>query len=201
MNASDLRLDPAQAGERSKQSGEQHGVSRDAKTDEILALAVQRLQEGGYGALSIAAVAWELGLAQNTIYWYFPSKDELFVATLERMLEEIAARKPTRDAGAVAQILWFTGQFHALSDLRAAMRERAPTHRWSRTSSRISMSRLSRMLSNAQRDRVSADGLPVAVEMFRATVEGTFVKRLDQAQRHRVLGFALAKLIDRPGEI
>jgi AcrR family transcriptional regulator len=176
-------------------------VSRDAKTDEILALAVQRLQEGGYGALSIAAMARELGLAQNTIYWYFPSKDELFVATLERMLEEIAARKPTRDAGAVAQILWFTDQFHALSDLRAAMRERAPNSPVVADFVSHLDEQLSRMLSNALRDHVSADGLPVAVEMFRATVEGTFVKRLDQAQRHRVLGFALAKLMDLPGEV
>jgi len=49
--------------------------------DEILALAQARLREGGYEALSVAALARELGLAQNAIYWYFPSKDHLFVAT------------------------------------------------------------------------------------------------------------------------
>jgi AcrR family transcriptional regulator len=176
------------------------GVSRDVKTDEILALAERRLQEGGYGALSIAAMARELGLAQNAIYWYFPSKDELFVATLERMLEEITARKPSRDVGVVAQVLWFTDQFHALSDLRGAMSERSHSSRVVADFVSHLDEQLSRMLSNALRDHVPADRLPVAVEMFRATVEGTFVKQLDEATRHRVLGFALGKLMDPRGE-
>src|SRR3981081_1169379 len=101
-------------------------VSRDAKTDAILALAEQRLREGGYEALSIAAIARELGVAQNAIYWYFPSKDELFVAARQRMLEQIAAGKPGSGVGVQKRILWFTDQFQALSQLRGAMAERAP---------------------------------------------------------------------------
>jgi AcrR family transcriptional regulator len=69
-------------------------LDREAKTGEILAAAERRLRDGGYPALSIAAIARELGLAQNAIYWYFPSKDHLFVAALERMLRAIVARKP-----------------------------------------------------------------------------------------------------------
>jgi AcrR family transcriptional regulator len=173
-------------------------VSREAKTDEILALAERRLRDGGYEALSIAAMARELGVAQNAVYWYFPSKDVLFVATLERMLEEIAARKPSGDVGTLERILWFTDQFHALSELRGAMRERA------RSSSVVAEfvqrldERLSRMLSGALRAHVPDDELPVAVEAFRATVEGTFVKQLDEPTRHHVLTFALERLLGRP---
>src|SRR4051795_4275521 len=98
-------------------------VSRDEKVEEILAVAERRLREGGYEALSVAAIARELGLAQNAIYWYFPSKDHLFVAALERMLGEIAARKPSRAVGEVERILWFTDQFEALSHLRPAMND------------------------------------------------------------------------------
>src|SRR5712691_5857363 len=94
-------------------------LERDAKVAEIVEAAERRLHEGGYEALSVAAIARELGLAQNAIYWYFPSKDHLFVAALEGMLQKIAARKPTREeAGPVERILWFTDQFQALSDLR-----------------------------------------------------------------------------------
>src|SRR3954451_21859745 len=100
-------------------------VSRDEKVDEIGAAAERRLREGGYEALSVAAIARELSLAQNAIYWYFPSKDHLFVAALEQMLREIAARKPSREVGEVERILWFTDQFQALSDLRGPMNERA----------------------------------------------------------------------------
>src|SRR4051795_5623340 len=100
-------------------------VSRDEKVEEILAVAERRLREGGYEALSVAALARELGLAQNAIYWYFPSKDELFVATLNRMLEKIVARKPSKQVGELEQILWFTDQFQVISGIRGAINERA----------------------------------------------------------------------------
>src|SRR2546429_9850966 len=99
--------------------------SREDKMGEILATAERQLREGGFQALSVAAIARELGLAQNAIYWYFASKDELFVATLRRMLAAIGARKPSRSVGDIERILWFTEQFRALSGLRGAMSERA----------------------------------------------------------------------------
>jgi hypothetical protein len=45
---------------------------------------------------------------------------------------------------------------------------------------------------------VPAAELPVAVEAFRATVEGTFVKGLDRRARRRVLTFALRRLMTGP---
>jgi AcrR family transcriptional regulator len=169
---------------------------RDEKMGEILAVAERRLREGGYEALSVAAIARELGLAQNAVYWYFPSKDELFVATLNRMLEEIGSRKPSREVGEMERILWFTDQLQALSGLRGAMNARA------RSSSVVAdfVERLdellSRMLSNALRDRVPANDLEVAVESFRATVDGTFTKGLHRPARRRLLAFTLERLTD-----
>jgi AcrR family transcriptional regulator len=163
--------------------------------DEILAAAERRLREGGYRSLSVAALARELGLAQNAIYWYFPSKDELFVATLRRMLDEIAARKPSKDVGEVERILWFTDQFQALSGLRGAMSERARSSTTVATFVAELDALLGRMLSNAFRGHIPANELPVAVEAFRSTVEGTFVKGLDRRTRRKVLAFALERLI------
>jgi AcrR family transcriptional regulator len=170
--------------------------SRDEKVAEILAVAERRLRAGGYQALSVAAISRELGVAQNTIYWYFPSKDELFVAALRRMLEDIAARKPAKSVGEIERILWFTDQFHALSELRGAMTERARSSVAVATFVAQFDELLSRMLHGALRDHVSAAELPVAVEAFRATVEGTFVKGLDKRARREVLSFALRRLIE-----
>jgi TetR/AcrR family transcriptional regulator, cholesterol catabolism regulator len=171
-------------------------LERDAKVDEIVDAAERRLREAGFEALSVAAIARELGLAQNAIYWYFPSKDHLFVAALERILREIAARKPRgRDVGHVERILWFTDQFEALSDLRGAMNERARESQVVAEFVEELDALLSRMLSNALRDYVPADELPVAVETFRATVEGTFVKGLAKPARREVLTFALERLM------
>ncbi len=173
-------------------------LERDAKVDEIVEAAERRLRGGGYDALSVAGIARELGLAQNAIYWYFPSKDHLFVAALGRMLQEIAARKPRgKEAGPTERILWFTDQFQVLSDLRGAMNERArDSHVVAEFVEELD-ALLSRMLSNALRNHVPAEELPIAVETFRATVEGTFVKGLDRRARRKVLTFALERLIGR----
>jgi TetR/AcrR family transcriptional regulator, cholesterol catabolism regulator len=172
-------------------------LDREAKTEEILGLAERRLREDGFEGLSVAALARELGLAQNAIYWYFPSKDHLFVAVLRRMREEIAARKPRGGVGQRERILWFADQLEPLSLLRPTLRERARRSEVAAEFLDELESLLSRMLSNALRgEGVSEDELPVAVEVFRATVEGAYVKGMSRAKRRRALGFLLDRLTD-----
>jgi AcrR family transcriptional regulator len=171
--------------------------SKDEKSAAILEVAQRQLRDGGYSALSVAAIARALGLAQNTIYWYFRSKDDLFVAALAGMLEEIHARKPSKKAGKINQILWFTDQFEELSGLRAAMTDRAASSPAVAEFVQELDALLSRMLTGALAQDVPADELPVAVETFRATVEGTFVKGLSRRERRRLLTYALRQLIDQ----
>ena len=170
--------------------------TRDQKAAAILEVAARQLRDGGYPALSVAAIGRELGVAQNTIYWYFPSKDDLFVAALTQMLEQIHAGKPSKKAGKLEQILWFTDQFEELSGMRAAMTERARSSPVVAKFVRELDALLSRMLSGALADDLPADELPLAVETFRATVEGTFVKGLSRSERRRILTYALGQLIE-----
>jgi AcrR family transcriptional regulator len=170
-------------------------VSKQEKVDELVAAAERRLRSGGYEALSVAAIARELGLAQNAIYWYFPSKDHLFVAAMERMLRDIAARKPSRSTDRTERVLWFTDQFAPLWKLQAAMAERARTSRVAAEFADNLDELLSSMLSNAFRTRVPDEQLRLAVQAFRAAVEGTFVKGFDRRERRRVLRFTLERLI------
>ena len=171
-------------------------VDRDAKMGEILGLAERRLREDGYQGLSVAAIARELGLAQNAIYWYFPSKDHLFVAVLRRMLEEIAARKPRGEVGRRERILWFADQLEPLSRLRPTLRERAQNSDVAAEFLAELEDLLSRMLSNALRgEGVAEEELPLAVEAFRATVEGAYVKGLSRAKRRKLLGFVLDRMV------
>ena len=172
-------------------------ITKEAKADEIVRAAERRLSDGGYEALSVAAIARELGLAQNALYWYFPSKDHLFVAALERMLRQIAARKPSSSEGTTPRILWFTDQFAGLSGLRSTMTERARSSEVVATFLTELDALLDRMLSNAFRGRVPSDELQIAVDAFRATVEGTFARGLDPRQRRKILRFALERLLER----
>jgi AcrR family transcriptional regulator len=174
-------------------------LDRDAKVREIVAAALRRLREGGYEALSVAAIARELGLAQNAIYWYFPSKDHLFVAALGEMLREIAARKPGQDVGTVERVVWFADQLEPLSRLRGAMSERAPASTVVAEFVEELDSLLSRMLSSALRGDVRDEELPLAVEMVRATIQGTFVRGLDAPTRREVIAFALERVMGPAG--
>jgi AcrR family transcriptional regulator len=172
-------------------------LTKEEKAAAIVTVAERQLLTHGFEALSIAAIARELGIAQNSIYWYFPSKDHLFVAALERMLHAIAARKPSPSQGTVERILWFTDQFAALSELRGAMTERARSSEVVAAFVAELDALLTRMLSNAFRDYVPKGELEIAVDSFRATVEGTFAKGLDRRARRRILTFALDRLIGR----
>jgi AcrR family transcriptional regulator len=171
-------------------------VPKDEKVAEIVAAAERRLRDGGYEALSVAAIGRELGLAQNAIYWYFPSKDHLFVAALERMLRDIAARKPSRSRGTIDRVLWFTDQFAVLWGLRGAMADRARTSPVVAEFVRRLDDLLGRMLSNAFRNHMPEDALPLAVDSFRATVEGMFAKGVSRKERHRLLRFTLERIMD-----
>ena len=170
-------------------------LDRESKVEEILGLAERRLGEEGYEGLSVAALARQLGLAQNAIYWYFPSKDHLFVAALRRMLAEIAARKPRGKVGRRERILWFADQLETLSRLRPALRERARESEVAAEFLEELEALVSRMLSNALRaEGVSEGDLPLAVEAFRAAVEGAYVKGMPRKERRQTLTFLLDRL-------
>lgn len=170
-------------------------VDRETKVEEILDLAERRLADGGYEDLSVAGLARDLGIAQNAIYWYFPSKDDLFVAVLRRMLSGIAARKPRGEVGHRERILWFADRLEPLSRLRPTLRERARKSEVAAEFLGELETLLSRMLSNALRaEGVPEADLPLAVDAFRAAVEGAYVKGLSRRKRRETLAFLLDRL-------
>jgi AcrR family transcriptional regulator len=168
---------------------------REAKVAEILDVAVRRLRDGGYDALSIIGIARELGLAQNAVYWYFPSKDHLFVAALERMLRDVVARKPPRLGSLEDKVLWFVEQLEAMADVRAAMYERA------RVSGVVAafvddlQAVWRRMLTNVLSSRVAEDDVSVTVDALLATIHGALLQPHPPAERRRLIAFAVRRLV------
>jgi AcrR family transcriptional regulator len=171
-------------------------IDRDTKVEEILEAAERRLVAGGYDHMSVAATARELGIAQNSIYWYFPSKDDLFVAVLQRLLAHLAAKKPPHDRGLVTQVLWATDQMHALAPLRSALRGRARHSAAAAKFERELDALIRRLLIHGIEPYLDdEDELQVAATAFMATVEGTFALGLSKPARHRVIKFALERTV------
>jgi TetR/AcrR family transcriptional regulator, cholesterol catabolism regulator len=168
-------------------------LDRETKEAEILEAAERQLRNGGYEGLSIAAIARELGVAQNAVYWYFPSKDHLFVAALERMLRTIVAGKP-RSRALEGKVLYFAEQLQQLAEVRAAMYERARKSKVVAEFVRNLDLTWRRMLAGALVSHVAEDELPITVDTLIATIQGALLQGLTASERKRVIGFALRRL-------
>ncbi len=78
--------------------------------DRLLAAAQELIEEGGYGAASVIAIAERAGVAAGTLYRHFASKEELFVEVFrsvcgreERAMRAAAAQMPA-SASAVERL-------------------------------------------------------------------------------------------------
>ena len=172
-------------------------LDREQKQAEILQAAERRLRADGYGALSIAGIARELGLAQAAVYWYFPSKDDLLVAAMRRMLGKIKARKPKDQHDVVEKILWFADELAPIYPLRATMKERARSSPVVAGFLEETTTMLRAMLSNVLSAHVRPAELSLAVETFVTAVDGAYVRGLSPAERRRILRFTLERIIQR----
>jgi AcrR family transcriptional regulator len=84
--------------------------------ERLLAAAQELIEEGGYGAASVAAIADRAGVAAGTLYRHFDSKQELFVevfrsvcAREERAMRAAAAA--VESGGAAEQLERVLGTF------------------------------------------------------------------------------------------
>ena len=168
-------------------------LERDQKVIQILDAAERHLKQGGYNALSVAALARELGIAHNAIYWYFPSKDDLIVATFEHMVQKLLARKPKGKKSLIDMVLWFVDNLAELYPLRASMHEQAQR---SETIARYLADlneRLKNMAQHALEPLVAADELDIATTTLVATVQGAYLWA-DPTERRRIVRYSVEKL-------
>ena len=68
-------------------------------TDEIKTIARQHLAEHGAAALSLRAVARELGMVSSAVYRYFPSRDDLLTALIVDAFDAVGKAAEDADAG------------------------------------------------------------------------------------------------------
>ena len=79
----------------------------------LLEAARTRLFTYGYSALTMDALAHDLGMSKKTLYVHFPSKDALVEAILNRFVAEVRA---SADALFTDKTLSFTAKLHRFSE-------------------------------------------------------------------------------------
>ena len=71
---------------------------RDRRCEEILDAAVRWFARCGYSGADTQALADELGVGKGTLYRYFPSKEKLFLAAVDRVMRRLRASIDARIA-------------------------------------------------------------------------------------------------------
>jgi AcrR family transcriptional regulator len=101
-------------------------LDRDLKRKQILDAAEKLFLRNGYEATAMAEVARRAGVANNAVYWYFPSKDDLLAAMLQRRQERALTRLPAPASAALEeQVLAMLAQLDQVANLTATVHERA----------------------------------------------------------------------------
>ena len=160
----------------------------------ILDTAIEQLESGGYAALSVAAIARDLGVAQNAVYWYFPTKDHLFVAALQQMGHRVFAAKMRAGGDWTARLLAVVDALADLYPLLPAIHQRAAASDVVRVFERDLLKDFRGMLAAGLTGRVAADEVDLAAETVLAAVIGAYAIDLSSARRRRLLRNLLDRL-------
>ncbi len=75
-------------------------TDRDDRSREILTVAISLLHSGGYGAVTVRAIAEELGGSVTLVTHYFPTQAGLMKAMLELILEQFDEELAQLESGA-----------------------------------------------------------------------------------------------------
>jgi AcrR family transcriptional regulator len=174
-------------------------VDREAKVDEIVAAARTQLQDSGYSGLSVIGIARTLGVAQNAIYWYFPTKDHVFVAAVDRMLHEILEQKP-RSGTPLRHVLWFADRLYEFQDLRITMHDRARHSEVVAAYEADVVALLRMLLRGSLSGTVPAAEIDDVVDALMALCDGVLLRTgLSAARRRRLIELGYRRLIDDSG--
>ena len=172
-----------------------HDKDRSAKVTELLDVAERLFNERGYSGTTTAALAAAAGVAQNGVYWYFPSKDHLFVAVLDRMLDRLVAdmarvsRRPLVD-----QVLFTIDRLEQTQNLGAAVAERARTSDVAAAfRDRMAATLRTTLIAAITREAPKVDHDLVA-DAILAVANGTH--GMPRAARRRLVSFAVTGFVD-----
>ncbi|MEU7004664.1 TetR/AcrR family transcriptional regulator [Nonomuraea sp. NPDC046570] len=101
-------------------------VPREERTGELLAAATELFLSRGYDGATMADISSAAGVARANVYWYFPSKDHIFAAVMDRMLarEIKALEEEHSDADAMTHLVRGLADMRVFRPLHIAMHER-----------------------------------------------------------------------------
>jgi AcrR family transcriptional regulator len=169
-------------------------VGREEKVAQLVDAAVERLRQGGYEALSVAAISRDLGVAQNAVYWYFPTRDHLFVAAIDRMVDSILASKPA-EGSMVDQVVRFVERLDTSHGVLASLYVRARVSPVVAEYEASFVERRRDLLAHVVTGLDVREDVEEVVTTLLCTIEGALLLGLSPEMRERVIRWAFAHLV------
>jgi AcrR family transcriptional regulator len=173
-------------------------LNRDLKRKQILDAAEKLFLRDGYEATAMAAIARCAGVANNAVYWYFPSKDDLVAAVLQRRQERAFAELPAPTTSTVQeQVLAMLAQLDQVANLTATVHERAKHSTTVAEMHEAFHRRADRLLQSLFRDAgLDEDDATQAAKAMMALIEGIHLHeaRRDRAARNDLVLWAFRRL-------
>lgn len=167
-------------------------VDRDQKVAEIVEAAVAQLRSGGFDALSVARIARELGLAQAAVYWYFPTRDDLFVAAIDDLVQEALA---VTSGTAVEDVLGFVDCFDTAQGIVASLYLRARSSPVVAVYEKEFRGRMQELLSTVVTGHVPDGDVAETAETLLCAIEGAVLLGLQGDERARVIRRVFTALV------
>jgi AcrR family transcriptional regulator len=169
-------------------------VDRKEKVAQLVDTAIERLQQGGYEALSVAAISRDLGLAQNAVYWYFPTRDHLFVAAVDKMVDRMLDDKPATGS-MVDHVIWFVERLDASHGVIASLYVRARASPVAAEYEASFRARTRELLAEAIASLGPREDAAEVATTLLCTIEGALLLGLASAERDRVIRRAFDRLV------
>jgi len=109
-------------------------VDKEQRRESILGAAFLIFSQKGYHSTKLADIAQAAGIGQGTLYYYFPTKEEIFWGVYERMMgrleEETRTRLASLESPKARMEALVRGIFESFPEIRPPWLNEAEEERW-----------------------------------------------------------------------
>jgi TetR/AcrR family transcriptional regulator, cholesterol catabolism regulator len=179
-----------------------HQQARDEKVDELVEAAKWLFIENGFEATTMAGVAKEAAVASNVLYWYFDSKDHLFVAAMTQLVDAVIAKALTASRTGKGELDLERGLLSVVEQLTpgrsliAAVHDRAPHSPVVAAFHDQVHARYAELLEATLRELgVPDDSRDLVRDALSTAVEGLVMHGASRADSKRMIHFLVERLV------
>ena len=165
-------------------------VAPDVKRQEIRQAARTLFFREGYDQAGMTRIAREAGVAANTLYWYYPGKDELFAAVVGELVDAFLAGLASRDPDESLEstLRWAVETLETARPLIVTVHDKSLTSEAvARVHDHFHQSVEEWMAEVLKKRGMDEDRIPAFINIVTFVVEGLVMHELPRAEKEAVM--------------